>query len=92
MIKVRLSGMTPGYTQIEPGTRLTIDSKWGKTRIWKDKGPVLLHCRIDNEGSIILIDQDTVEINGQQHKLVHPLKLNNANLYCIWINGTQPQS
>lgn len=26
----------------------------------------------DNNGSIIIIDQDTVEINGEQHKLVHP--------------------
>lgn len=84
--------MSAGQTTIKPGTRFTIDSKWGKTQIWKDKGPILFHCRIDNEGSIIIIDQDMVEINGEQHKLVHPLKLNHTNLYCIWINGTQPQS
>jgi hypothetical protein len=87
-IEVRIGGMTPGHLEIPAGSRFSpvpdgIKTFTGRTLIWAEPNK--------NSGSIIIIDKDTVEIGGTQHKLLHPLKLNMTNRYCIWINGTQPQ-
>ncbi len=90
-VTVKLGGMQPGHHEIPVGTRMSQHSKSGTSKIWKEKGPTLIWAKEDNNGSIIIIDQNTVEINGEQHKLVHPLKLNMSNLYCIWINAKPAQ-
>jgi hypothetical protein len=84
-IKVKLGGMKPGETTLPIGTRLTpVPDVIRNMAFTTNK---LIWAKEDNNGSIIIIDQDTVEIDGEQHKLVHPIKLNHQHLYCIWING-----
>ena len=90
-VTVKLGGTQPAHIDIPVGTRLSETTKWGRSKIFKPKAPTLIWAKEDNNGSIIIIDQDTVEINGEQHKLAHPLKLNMSNLYCIWINGNPAQ-
>lgn len=87
---VRIGGTTPGHINIPIGTRMSPVP--GAIRDMALTPHKLIWANEDNNGSIIIIDQDTVQINGEQHKLVHPLKLNMSNLYCIWINAkpTQP--
>ena len=84
-ITVRIGGMTPGHLEIPVGTRMS--KVQGNTPNMAFTTNKLIWAKEDNNGSIIIIDQDTVEIDGEQHKLVHPIKLNHQHLYCIWING-----
>ena len=90
-IPVKFGGMIPASTYVEAGTKFTPISKPGPIPELPNNPSLIWAKEDNNNGSIIIIDKETVEINGKPHKLALPLKLNHRNHYCIWINEHQPQ-